>query len=79
MNIGIVVAILGVLVATVPTYFLAKSNARDNERQKQAAIDAAVEKAVAPVRQELADAKTTSARLRARVDELQDKLYGRTT
>lgn len=75
MNIAIVISIVAVFIAAVPIYFLAKSNARENEARAQKRVSDAVE----PVQRALDASEAKCIRLQARVTEVEDKLYGRTT
>lgn len=78
MNPGITVllTIAGLIVTAWPIYYLAKSNAREAQRDREAAIDRAVTEAKAPL---IADNERLSAALataQVRITQLEDRLYG---
>lgn len=79
--VSTLIAVLGVIIAAIPIYYLARSNAREAKRMREADTQRAVSAATGPLKQDLIEARQREIELRTtlrerdrRIDELEDEL-----
>lgn len=80
---SVVGVIFSLIVGAITLYFLARSNARENQRQRAEATQRAVDDASRPLKDQLVTANSRILYLERqgeakdkRINELEDKLYG---
>jgi septal ring factor EnvC (AmiA/AmiB activator) len=76
VNAGVVIAIIAVAVSVGSLYFMARSNARDNEKRRLEAMGKAIADVAEPLQRRVAFLEQRLADRERRIEDLEDQLRG---